>query len=343
MDLALVYSEIQKRVLKVDFSALWRGFSPLKFAVYTEKECYFNGRYIDKTDAFCANTAIAFNGESIAIWNIVEEPKDLDVLASLIIHEMFHAFQQSSGERRFANETEALFQYRYSAENLSAKLAEANCIRSALKEDRPSAYARLLSLRKMRASRYPYEYDYEARIEQIEGTANFVEVNALTQLHHEKGTMAWQRMIDRICRPECYFPIRRISYETGATLIACIRKYADMDYEIFNEQPFSCQIISDINGKDAMAPNNIEIEKCLNRYFAETHRIIETAIQKNDCVLKGKYPLVSVNVWDARREENFITSNCFLMVQDGENQRILDGNFVIEVDTDYNVLTVLTQ
>ena len=309
MNLALIYKEIENRVSKVDSSALWKGFSPLKFAVYTDDECYFNGNYIEKTDAFCANTAINFNGENIAIWNILEEPKDMDILSASIIHEMFHAFQQKSGECRFADETEALFKYRYCTENLSAKLKEASCIRSVLKEDDPDAYAELLSLRKMRADSYPYEYDYEARIEQIEGTAKYVELNALTQLDHKKGERKWQSLLDRICSPENYFPIRLISYEIGAALIACMKKCSDIDHEVFNEQPFSCQMISDVNGNDVRVPNNAEIEECLNRYLAETHKIIETAVRKNDCVLKGKYPLVSVNIWDARREDKYITSN----------------------------------
>ena len=56
MNLALIYQEIEKRVSKVDFSALWKGFVPLKFAVYTDIECYFDGHYIDKTE---------FNGDYI--------------------------------------------------------------------------------------------------------------------------------------------------------------------------------------------------------------------------------------------------------------------------------------
>ncbi len=343
MNLALIYNEIEKRVKKVDFSALWKGFSPLRFAVYTDQECYFDGRYIEKTDAFCANTSIKFNGEYIAIWNISEEPKDMDALSASMIHEMFHAFQMNSGECRFADEQEAPFKYRYSVENLSAKYRESGYIKAVLEEDDRGAYSRLLSLRKMRADRYPYEYDYEARIEQIEGTADFVEINALTQINREKGETAWQSILDRICRPENYFPIRLISYEIGAAVIACIKKCSDIDCEAFTEQPFSCEMISDVSGNDVEAPNNAEMEKCLNRYLAETHRIIDTAVRKNDCVLKGKYPLVSLNICDARCEGNYVTSNYFLKYKDGGERKTIYGNFVIEVDADYNVLTVLTQ
>jgi len=52
MDLALIYRKIEKRLAKVNFSALWTGFSSLKFAVYTDEACYFDGHYIEKTDFF---------------------------------------------------------------------------------------------------------------------------------------------------------------------------------------------------------------------------------------------------------------------------------------------------
>ncbi len=343
MDLALIYEEIEKRLQKVNFSALWAGFSPLRFAIYTDEECYFDGRYIEKTDIFCANTTIHFNGEYIAIWNIAEEPDDMDRLAALIIHEMFHAFQRIQGECRYADEKRAPFRYRYLADNLSAKYREAGYIRAILEENDPGAYSRLLSIRRMRADRFPYEYEYEARVEQIEGTANYVEVNALEQINREKGKMAWQNMLDRICNPEKYFPIRIISYKTGAAVLACIKKCSDLNCELFTEQPFACQMISGVTAGDVQVPHDVEMEKCLQSYLKETHEIIETAIRKNDCVLKGKYPLDSVNIWDARCEGRYITSNSFVCYRDGGEFRTLYGDFVIETDADYNILTVLTQ
>ena len=120
MELHEYYSEINSRIEKIDFDALWKDFKPLKFALYNDKKCFFDGQYIEKTDDFFANTAIEFNGEVIAIWN-VSEPTDSDVLTSKIVHEMFHGFQTISGEKRYADEMDALFEYCYSNENLSVK------------------------------------------------------------------------------------------------------------------------------------------------------------------------------------------------------------------------------
>ena len=58
MNLESLYFEVKKYIDQVDFSKLWRGFEPLKFALYTERECFFDGAYIEKSDAFLANTSI---------------------------------------------------------------------------------------------------------------------------------------------------------------------------------------------------------------------------------------------------------------------------------------------
>ena len=52
MDLALLYREIELRIRKVDFSAVWKGFYPLRFAVYTDEQCYFDGNYIESAGCF---------------------------------------------------------------------------------------------------------------------------------------------------------------------------------------------------------------------------------------------------------------------------------------------------
>ena len=72
MELHEYYSEINSRIEKIDFDALWKDFKPLKFALYNDKKCFFDGQYIEKTDDFFANTAIEFNGEVIAIWNVTD-------------------------------------------------------------------------------------------------------------------------------------------------------------------------------------------------------------------------------------------------------------------------------
>lgn len=123
MDIEKIYNQVQEYLNKINFEALWLNFRPLKFALYNQNECFFNGRYIDKTDQFIANTSILFQDEYIAIWNL-QEDIPIEILVSKIVHEMFHGFQMKNNEMRWANELEALVKYKYSDENLSIKLKE---------------------------------------------------------------------------------------------------------------------------------------------------------------------------------------------------------------------------
>lgn len=343
MKLPDIYAEIQKRLDKLDFSTLWNNFRPFRFALYTDTECFFDGRYIEKTAEFYANTAIIYNGEPIAIWQIQDDEANYDALTAGIVHEMFHAFQLSSGERRYADEMDALLRYSYTAGNLSMKLAEAQLIRRILEDNDAEAFPALLQLRRARRDACGYEYEYEAKIEQIEGTANYVELQALTQLDTAAGRSAWQSLLARITQPACYFPIRVICYSTGAALLACIRACSSLDVSAFTDVPFSVAMLKDVPAGKISVPHNDAAVACLEEYRAETHRIIASAIEADDCVLDGACPLVSVNLYDARCEGAYVVSNYFLAYLDGDAETVIHGDFVVQLDERKTIRKVFRQ
>lgn len=117
---------------------------------------------IEKTAGFLANTAIVFNGEHIAIWNL-KEHTDADILASKLIHEMFHVFQSMNNDSRWPNELEALSRYRCDTRNLSIKSLENRLIAMLAERFDTAEFERLLGLRRMRCDNFGYEYGYEAR------------------------------------------------------------------------------------------------------------------------------------------------------------------------------------
>lgn len=342
MNLQREYNRIKERIDAIDFSALWEGFHPFKFALYNETECFFDGRYIEKTEDFYANTSILYNGENIAIWNLTEEPTDIDALAASIVHEMFHAFQSECGEKRYPDEKRALLEYHYSTENLSAKLHEAELMQAIL-EGNENKFLELLSLRKLRKNHFPGQYDYEARVEQIEGTANYVELLALMQIAPEKGKLRLLKMLDDITSARKYFPIRIISYTIGAVFLCCIKKCSSFIFSRFSERPFSDEILDDAPIMSSEIKTNPEIDMHLAAYNEETERLVNTALNKGEICLKGKYPLVSLNIWDARWNGKYAVSNYFVAYMDGNQTKILNGNFVVEIDNNLNILTVYRQ
>ena len=123
MKLDELYGRITEAVSSLDCESIRPGFRPLKFALYDDEKCFFDGAYIEKTDVFCANTSIDYNGEQIAIWKVDGEP-DIPVLTSKIVHEMFHGLQTREKWNCWADETEALYRYKYNADALSLRLRE---------------------------------------------------------------------------------------------------------------------------------------------------------------------------------------------------------------------------
>src|SRR5690606_1728486 len=101
----------------------WKNFQAYEFALYNKEKAYFsNGKVIDWNNRFIGNTAIKYEDNYIAIWNLdTIETIDIDVLSASMVHEMFHAYQYEQQEKRWPKEIDGLF-YEYNPENLSIKL-----------------------------------------------------------------------------------------------------------------------------------------------------------------------------------------------------------------------------
>ncbi|MBR5969910.1 MAG: hypothetical protein IK016_06120 [Lachnospiraceae bacterium] len=344
-----LYEEIEKQLRRLDFGALWPGFHPLKFALYDDKEVFFDGRFVEKTSAFCANTAIEYEGEQIAIWNMEgEQLKDAEILTSKIVHEMFHAYQTKKQEARHAKELEAVVKYRYDAENFAAKMREGELLAELMKsllEDgsavpEQDALAEFLSLRALRRSRFSYEFRYEVCNEQIEGCANFVELECLRQLSEEKAAKGWARQIACLTDANAYFPVRPVCYAFGACLLKVLHARRVPGIFDFSEITFPELVLKDVAPADTL-PSHPEMSSRTAAYLEETKRIVEDAVRNGDVVLEGDFRLVSPNIYDARYYDNHITSRFFVAYEEeGEMKQLRGPFFVILVDDDLRIKRV---
>ena len=341
MDLKNLYCQVKEAISVLDLEKVWPGLVPLKFALYDNKHCFFDGEYIKKTADFCANTSIRFNGEQIAIWMVAEE-SDVSVLASKLIHEMFHGYQATHGWDCLPNEMDALFHYRYSAENLSLKLRENELLLELLDHFDPAAYRELLMSRKMRSEKYPYEFLYESKIEETEGTANFVEWKALEQLDQGKALTLMDRMRLVMTRPEHLFPIRISGYYTGALMINAMLHAGNYSFDPA-VRPVILSLLKDIDAAEYRSSGSesviAAVTEALSRFDQGSEEIIRSALDRNEIVLKGPFELVGVNIYDARRCGEYITSTYFLMYRD-EEDKLLEGDFVIRIKDERTIDTV---
>ena len=328
-DLERLYFEIKEQIQKVDFSKLWKGFTPLKFALYNEKECFFDGAYVPKTDAFLGNTAISYNGEMIAIWNVMEEA-DVVLMASKMIHEMFHGFQQLNQESRFPNEIEALYVYKYDDANLSLKLEENRIIASLLDHFDQNEYQRFLQMKQYRNRNFNYEFHYESCIEQIEGTAEFVELCALKQLSYEKYQAKVALLKERITTPKNLIPTRINCYDVGALLLLLLNENGISYAEGFEEKCFGERLLEGVLLYATPIENTMG--QVIEGYYAKARTIIEETIAKNDVVASGDYDLYGVNVYDAVYCDGYIISTYFVMYGEGEKTKVEYGDFLIRTE-----------
>ena len=343
MNLETLYTQVKDAIASLDFNRIWPGFKPLKFALYDNEKCFFDGQYIEKTNAFCANTSIVFEGEQIAIWMVQQELK-ISTLASKLVHEMFHGYQSIIGIMEDGpNELEALYHYEYNAENLSLKLRENELLLDLLDGFDDAKLNELFSHRKRRSVRFPYEFTYESKTEQIEGTANYVEWQVLKQLEREEADALTARMREMMTRPEYLFPIRISCYYTGALMTNALLAAGSYNYEASIRSVVLSEL-ENISTACGDYPNQAELanmaENAVKTFYAETDRIIRLALENNKVVLKGPVELKGVNVYNARCKNGFITSTYFLMYNDGTEDKLLPGNFVIKMQDEKTISCV---
>lgn len=341
-NLEQLYYKLSDAIEKLDLDAIWKDFKPLKFALYNDKECFFDGHYIEKTADFCANTAIEFEGEYVAIWNVSEE-MDFHVFVSKIVHEMFHAFQETQDWGCFTREMEALYKYQYSAENLSIKLHENELLLELLDEFDEAKYKELMDCRKYRSERFPYEFTYETQVEEIEGTANYVEWKVLEQLDKDKAKKLIEDMQGCMTKPEYFFPIRISSYYTGVLMIKAMSDAGQYTYSK-RVSPRVCELLDEMDNVEELPFTDQQgfeaVEKALLLFQSESKEIVEKSVDNKEVVLTGPLDMVSVNIYDARFYQGYITSRFFLMYREnGENKAIHD-NYVIKMKDEKTIETV---
>ena len=264
---------------------------------------------------------------------MTDEP-DLPVLTAKLIHEMFHGYQFRQNWTCWADEMEALFHYQYHAENLCLKLRENDLLLSMLDHFDASAYQELLSHRKRRSEKYPYEFAYESKVEEIEGTATYVEWMVLKQLDNRAASAMAERMRAVMTKPDSLFPIRISSYDTGALMtyaMICAGNYPISAVD----RPAVALALQDVPPSDGSFPGR---DACFQRVSAATsafHReseaIIQAALEQNHIVAVGPLELLGVNIYDARCCQGYLTSSCFLQYQDEHGAHTLSGDFVLQM------------
>ncbi|MDD3401463.1 MAG: hypothetical protein PHT58_07555 [Eubacteriales bacterium] len=335
--LSLLYAQVDKKLksLKLNQGRLCAYLFP--FALFDEHSvCLMvdgEPTIRDKTlygSQFVANTAIPWEGGYMATWFVAEDI-DLDRLSSKMLHEMYHAHQNSVDDRRFADEQGAIFECRADAKYLSIKARENALIVQLTSICDADAMRQLAALRRTRRALYPYESEYEAKVETIEGMAQYVEMMALLQLNPMLYNESITKMKKRVLSQTEMLPIRIPCYDTGTLLLLAM---AQNGIDV-GRCAASCLTISEVltgEGEETIAVETDErfVELVKNDELEQRARI--DAIKDAKPLVQGEgLKLLGVNIYSARFLNGYIYSEYFVMFEDKGEEKLLEGNYLIKM------------
>lgn len=216
------YDLVAARLDQVDFPAIWPGFHQSAFALYNAETVCYAGREFPRPPDFRGNTAISWQNRPLAIFYLEGQP-DPDRLAAGLVHEMFHAFQQESGESRFPQDLLLLFSpsppqalaWKWRAGQFLAKAVD-RCV------SRAEAFLLLKHFcgarRQSRQSNPGFQQ--ECLAETIEGMAEFAGLQALRALSLKKYQEDLAQKQRHLAIPGPFLlDARRMAYDTGALLL----------------------------------------------------------------------------------------------------------------------------
>jgi hypothetical protein len=226
---------------------LWPGFDPtgIPLAFYNGKNTFLFGHpappgefiqmqmegapvwfFPGRHRTIVANTHIELAGELVATimldptLNSPENSPELNTLAGVAIHEMFHVYQsRHQSAWPFANEADSFLYPVTDAEIIALRRQEIEALRRALESDTPDQIAgwakRAMKARRERFGKMDGVFaEYERRIEKIEGLACYVE--ALVVKQSVASRLDYRQAAE----------IRYSCYGTGSALAALLDRVA---------------------------------------------------------------------------------------------------------------------
>lgn len=282
---------------------------------------------------FYGNTSVCRQGEHLAIWNMeADPPADVAGLAASLVHEMFHSFQFRCGEQGWPDDLVLA-----ATEPQPAFLALRAQEHRALTGGAP--LSEVLALRQSRAALQPELLLEEARMETIEGTAEYVGRLALARLSPAACEGAYARSAQRLLQ---WPDLRRGAYDSGPWLLrrAARRACRCRCTPAGSRSPISCAALSlpEVRLQSellAEAERRLERERAARR---ETLRaLLETAERT-----EGSFAVCGYDPMQLRAQDGLLWSGSFLALRQADGTvRRLFGPCAVRLADDPHRATAL--
>lgn len=234
------YKAVEARLAQLDWNKLWPRFAAYPFALYNEHEACTAQGLTERPDDFRGNTAIAWNGETTAIWRIGDDSvQDDDVLTANIVHEMFHAHQQRMGEQRYPDDLR-LLRCPPCAKALALRIREHKLLATGECERLKDVFA----LRRLRQQVSPEDARQGFLAETVEGLAEWIGYGALAQLNRNKAEEMLQGHVRCLSMQGItQMDTRRMAYSSGVVMLTSA---ARIGLQIIHDQRGAVQSISEL-------------------------------------------------------------------------------------------------
>ena len=334
MDLLSAHRAVSSLLAQLDFSTLFPGFHPFRFALYDETNACVDGAMCPRDERFRGNTAIDFGGEWLAIWNLSGDSSDPATLAHDMAHEMFHCFQLERGETRYPDDL-SLLAYPDDGANFARKHHENRLLADAFERRDPDAVRQFCAVRNARLAQYPEAVRQECLPETIEGVAEYVGLKALQALNPAQYERAVAACLRRLREDvPLLFDVRRVSYDTGAVL--CLTLGA-LELPVRND--FSAQTLYAQNAlpvaPDGDCPDFPGLKQAHQAWMARKRETIDACMRTSGftpCPAR----ITGYDPMNMQRAGDLLLCTHFVCLHDGRSSRTLSGPVVLRLSPGKN-------
>ncbi len=305
----------------MNFKSLYPGFHPFRFALYDGKTVCFGESEIPWDSRFVANTAIEDNGEPIAIWNMKCACADMDIFASLLVHEMLHAYQRENKGTVYPDDLVGVF-YPRDLDNFTLRFRENQLLAGLAEKFAPELWADFRAIRACRLHRHRKAVDYEIKTENIEGGAQFTELGALKQLSPDLYRKRLNRILSALRSTEKLFDARLLSYDTGS-LIRMVIAGNDLEQPDWGqEKPGTSVTAREVPG----------LREEFSKYFGAIDKKVKELLSEGEKLdISGK-TLTLFDPYNVRSSGNYIYHPDFIGVStDGGKPDFFTGTYITKM------------
>ena len=319
-----IHHVISLHLEKLDFNNISHGFHPFRFAIYDDKKVCFGESEIPWDSRFVGNTAIDYNGEIIAIWNIKCAVSDMNVLTSKLVHEMLHAYQRECKVTDYPDDLAGAF-YPRDLDNFSLRFLENQLLASLAEKFDATAWTDFKAMRAYRLQHYLEAVNYEIKTENIEGSAQFVELGALKQLSPDLYRRRLDRILAGLRSPAKIFDARLLSYDTGSIIRMVLTDNNLNQPDWGKENPAAS---GDITAQEAPGLRE-EFSKYFGAIDNKVHELLRGGERLN---ISGK-KLTLFDPYNVRSSVNYLYHPNFIGVSaDGGKPEFFTGTYLTKIE-----------